>query len=88
MIFSDNPKLLWMISLMIWLIEIGMVLSLGIADNIIITFGQYVFVASTLNLLISYPKKYRFMASKCCILSNICYYIHPLILFYEGIYLD
>lgn len=80
--FHNNPKLLWIISLTIWLIEIGIVLSLGIADNIIITFGLYAFVASTLNLLISYPlKEYRVVASNCRILSNVCYYIHPLILF-------
>ena len=81
-IFHNNSKLLWILSFAIWLIEIGIVLSLGIADNIIITYGLYTFVASTLNLLISYPlKEYGVVASYCRILSNVCYYIHPLILF-------
>ena len=78
----NNSKLLWVISFAIWLSEIGLVLLFGVADNIIISFGLYVLVASTLNILVHHPmKKYTVVASYCRILANVCYYIHPLVLF-------
>ena len=81
-IIRNKPKMLQIISLTIWLLEIGIVISLGVADNVIITFGLYLFVALTFNLLISYPlKSSSVLANKCRTMSNVCYYIHPLILF-------
>lgn len=78
----NKPKMLWIISLAIWLLEIGIVISLGVADNVIITFGLYLFVALTFNLLINYPlKSSSVLATNCRTMSNVCYYIHPLILF-------
>ena len=78
---TSNKSLIitWMLSITIWLGEIGMVYLLELPSNIVITFGLYPLVVSTILLLLNNPmSKLNDIASICRMLSNFTYYSHPL----------
>lgn len=69
---------IWIVSVAIWLIEICSVRILKCENNIIITFGLYLLVITTLWILIRNPlSESNKIAEKCRVLANFTYYAHP-----------
>lgn len=78
---TSNKKLLliWIVTTIVWLLEICLVLKLKIESNIVITLGLYLLVVVTLlNLLQNPLPKYKQISNKCRVIANFTYYSHPL----------
>lgn len=70
-----------LITALCWLVEIILVISFHLHDNIIITFGLFIFTVAIMVLLLQYPMPNMYFASqKAHILADFTYYVHPLII--------
>lgn len=68
-------------AVVLWLLEIMIVTSQKLCDNVIITFGLYILVILLFSTLLEYPcAQHRTLSHICHSLSDFTYYIHPLIL--------
>lgn len=78
-ISNKKMYLLLIAAAIIWLAEIIAVEAAGIADNIVLTFGLYLLVISSLLVLLRNPlPKYQALSKKSRVLANFTYYAHPL----------
>ena len=76
---TKKPIFFWIISFICWLAEIEIVRYFGLQANIVITFGLYLLVISTLLTLLNHPlPKYNKLSHQSRMLSNFTYYSHPL----------
>lgn len=66
------------LSIFIWLLEIYVVIKFKFQTNIIITFGLFLLVITTMLVLLRCPLyNYSSLSSKCLVLANFTYYSHP-----------
>lgn len=76
---SKRPALfLWASSIIIWLLEIGIVIKMRYQRSLVLTFGLYLLVLSTLIVLLKNDLPYlRQAAGLCRKLAGFTYYSHP-----------
>lgn len=69
---------LWIVSLMIWILEIVVVVNMQYQRSIVLTFGLYPLVLSTLTVLVQNPlPKLQGISDTSRKLANFTYYAHP-----------
>lgn len=77
---ASNRKMLWIwgSSITVWLLEIGIIRALEWEKNIFITFGLFLFVITTLLVLLRNPlPQYHALSKVTLVLADFTYYSHP-----------
>ena len=73
-----HGQVMWILSLLIWIIEIVIVVKLQLQQSIVLTFGLYCLVISILIVLLQNPcPRLNKIASTNRKLANFTYYVHP-----------
>ena len=77
---------LWIVSLMIWILEIVVVVNMQYQRSIVLTFGLYPLVLSTLTVLVQNPlPKLQGFSHTSQKLANFTYYAHPAFILLIGL---
>lgn len=85
-ISKQDCLFLWFVSLMIWILEIVMVIKMQYQRSIVVTFGLYPLVVSTLIVLLKNPlPRLKGIADTSRKLANFTYYAHPAFILLIGL---
>ena len=77
-ITKQQSVVIWIATILIWIVEIVFVVEKGFQNNIVLSFGLYPFVIFTMIVLLNHSfTKLKGIAGYCKKLASFTYYAHP-----------